>query len=80
MNSDERDNTSVHSSFKDSRALISYSVDWADNASEQEKKAAKKTSAEVSKRLAEIVGKETGTYLNEASPYVTSPLSTMSQA
>ncbi|KAF3893398.1 FAD-binding PCMH-type domain-containing protein [Trichophyton interdigitale] len=69
VNSDERDNTSVHSSFKDSRALISFSVDWADNASEQEKKRAKKTSAEVSKRLAEIVGKETGTYLNEASPY-----------
>ncbi|KAF3479904.1 FAD binding domain-containing protein [Arthroderma uncinatum] len=69
VNSDERDNTAVHSSFKESRGLLSFGANWADDASEEEKRTAKKTLTEVIRRYAGIVGENTGTYLNEANPY-----------
>ncbi|KAK2850642.1 hypothetical protein FQN49_005465 [Arthroderma sp. PD_2] len=69
VNSDERDNTASHSSYKESRALLSFSANWTDDAPEEEKRRAKMTLIELTKRFAEIVGKDTGTYLNEANPY-----------
>lgn len=44
-------------------------TDWADDAPESEKRKKKMRAVEVSKRLAEIVGKGGGTYVNEANPY-----------
>lgn len=44
-------------------------TNWADEASEDEKRRRKFRAVEVSKRLAQIVGTDGGTYLNEANPY-----------
>lgn len=44
-------------------------TDWADNASESEKRQKKLRAVEVSKRLTEIVGEDGGTYFNEANPF-----------
>lgn len=65
----ERDNTAVHPIWKKSRVIFSMGVNWADDASETEKKRKKQSSVEISKRLAKIVGSEGGTYINEANPY-----------
>ncbi|KAK2741352.1 hypothetical protein FQN57_005636 [Myotisia sp. PD_48] len=69
VNSAERDNTAVHESFKDSRGLLNFGANWADDAPPEEKRQAKLTLIELTKRLVEIVGKDTGTYVNEANPY-----------
>ena len=68
MNSAERDNTAVHPTWKDSRAIFSLGTDWADDAPAEEKLRKKQQAVEASKRLAEIVGPDRGTYVNEANP------------
>ncbi|ERF73264.1 hypothetical protein EPUS_03096 [Endocarpon pusillum Z07020] len=69
VNSAERDNTAVHPTWKDSRALFSLGTDWADDASAEEKLRKKLQAVEISKRLGDIVGPDGGTYVNEANPY-----------
>ena len=68
MNNDERDNTAVHPAWKESHGVFSMSSDWPDNASEEVKKRGKQRVVEISNRLAEIVGPDGGTYVNEANP------------
>jgi hypothetical protein len=68
VNVDKRDETSVHSTWKESVALFSLSVNWPDDASEAEKKRLKKMLVEASLKLEHIVGEGSGTYLNEANP------------
>jgi hypothetical protein len=68
VNNDERDHTAVHSIWKDSCALFSISVDWADNAPISEKKAKKQKLVDISNQLTRIVGPGGGTYINEANP------------
>lgn len=68
VNPAERANTAVHPIWARSRALFSFSADWAENASDAEKRRKKKMLVEMSKRLGNIVGKDTGTYINEANP------------
>lgn len=69
MNSQTRDSTAVHSAWKTSRGLFSLSTDWDDDVPESEKRSRKQQGVEISKRLAKIVGKDGGTYINEANPY-----------
>ncbi|KAF8244059.1 FAD-binding domain-containing protein [Wilcoxina mikolae CBS 423.85] len=55
---------------KHSRAIMSFGVDWADDAPISEKRRKKMQAVEFSKRLEGIVGREgAGTYVNEANPY-----------
>jgi hypothetical protein len=68
VNNDERDNTALHPIWKESHGLFSLSTDWPDNASEETKKEKKETQVEISNRLADIVGPDGGTYVNEANP------------
>jgi hypothetical protein len=69
VNSQSRDDTSVHSIWKESQAILSLGADWEDEAPESEKRRMKLMAVEASKRLAEIVGGDGGTYVNEANPY-----------
>ncbi|KAE8371861.1 hypothetical protein BDV26DRAFT_298399 [Aspergillus bertholletiae] len=69
VNNDERDNTAIHDVWKHSHALLSISVDWADTATESEKRAKRHEAVELSRKLTDIVGEEGGTYVNEANPY-----------
>jgi hypothetical protein len=64
----ERDNTAVHEIWKDSHALLSISVNWLDNATACEKEEKRHQMVQLSKRFTEIVGRDGGTYVNEASP------------
>jgi hypothetical protein len=64
----ERDRTAVHPIWKNSRALLSFGTDWADDAPAEEKSRKKKQAVEVSERLGKIVGPNGGTYVNEANP------------
>lgn len=49
--------------------MFSLSTDWADRATEAAKTRKKQNTVKVSKKLAETVGKDGGTYFNEANPY-----------
>ncbi|KAK2750863.1 hypothetical protein FQN55_001434 [Onygenales sp. PD_40] len=69
VNSRERDNTAVHEVWKKSAALMSFGADWEDNAPQEDKHRIKKGLVKLTEKLGEIVGKEGGTYINEASPY-----------
>lgn len=73
MKSDKRDETSVHSVWKESRAIFSLGINWANDASTEEKTRKKRLTQDVSKRFTEIVGKRGGTYVNEANPSVSPP-------
>jgi hypothetical protein len=68
VDSSQRDKTAVHPIWKESRAIFSFGVDWVDNASASEKRRKKQQAVEMSYRLAEIVGPQGGTYINEANP------------
>jgi FAD/FMN-containing dehydrogenase len=68
VNPAERGNTAVHPVWEGSRALFSFSANWSDDATNAEKKRKKEMLVEMSKRLGSIVGKDSGTYLNEANP------------
>lgn len=68
VNNDERDNTAVNDIWKQSHALLSISVDWADNATASEKHEKRLHAVQLSEGLARIVGSEGGTYINEANP------------
>jgi hypothetical protein len=69
VNSQLRDQTSVHNIWKESRAILSMGANWADEAPEKEKRRMKLLAVEASRRLAQIVGRNGGTYVNEANPY-----------
>jgi hypothetical protein len=69
VDSKSRDLTSVHNIWKRSRALMSMGANWKDDAPESEKRRMKLLAVEASKRLADIVGKNGGTYVNEGNPY-----------
>ncbi|KAH7094404.1 FAD/FMN-containing protein [Paraphoma chrysanthemicola] len=69
VDSRNRDNTAVHSIWKSSRGVFSLGTDWADEAPESEKHAKRLRAVEISKRLAQIVSRDGGTYVNEANPY-----------
>ncbi|BCS23428.1 FAD/FMN-containing protein [Aspergillus puulaauensis] len=69
VNNDERDNTAVHDIWKKSHALLSISIDWADNATEAEKHKKRLHAVHMSETFSEIVGSDDGTYINEANPY-----------
>ncbi|KAK5788537.1 hypothetical protein VI817_009495 [Penicillium citrinum] len=69
VNNDERDNTAVNGIWKQSHALMSISIDWADNATELEKHEKRLHAVQISKGFTEIVGQQGGTYINEANPY-----------
>jgi FAD/FMN-containing dehydrogenase len=49
--------------------VFSLGTDWADDAPESEKHSKKLRAVEISNRLAQIVGRDGGTYVNEANPY-----------
>lgn len=68
VNDDERDNTAVHEIWKKSHALLSISVDWADNATETEKHKKRLHAVQISESFSKIVGSDDGTYINEANP------------
>lgn len=68
VNNDERDNTAVHDIWKRSHALLSISIDWADNATEAEKHKKRLHAVQMSETFSEIVGSDDGTYINEANP------------
>lgn len=68
VNNDERDNTAVNKIWKHSHALLSISVDWADNATVSEKHEKRLHAVQLSNGLAKIVGTDGGTYINEANP------------
>ncbi|CAI7572633.1 unnamed protein product [Penicillium manginii] len=68
VNNDERDNTAVNKVWKHSHALMSISIDWADNATEYEKHEKRLRAVMISKNLTGLVGPEGGTYINEANP------------
>jgi len=70
VNNDERDNTAVHSIWKESHYLFSISVNWADDAPIYDKKQKTKTLVEISNRLTGIVGPDGGRYINEGNPSV----------
>ncbi|KAL2818747.1 hypothetical protein BDW59DRAFT_181875 [Aspergillus cavernicola] len=69
VNNDERDNTAVNEIWKHSHALLTISVDWANNATESEKHEKRLHAVGISETLTKIVGSEGGTYVNEANPY-----------
>jgi hypothetical protein len=69
VDSRARDSTSVHEMWKQSRTVFSMSANWPDDAPESEKRRRKARAVEVSRRMEEIVGKNGGTYVNEANPY-----------
>lgn len=69
VNSQYRDQTSVHDIWKRSRAILSMGANWADEAPEEEKRRIKLLAVEASKRLMQIVGRGGGTYVNEGNPY-----------
>lgn len=68
VNPEKRDETSVHPAWKESVGVFSMGINWADDASEAEKKRLKEMPVEASLRLEDIVSKAGGTYLNEANP------------
>ena len=68
VNSAERDNTAVHTIWKESRAILSFGADWADDTPSNEKQRRKLELVEATKKLAEISGPRGGTYMNEANP------------
>lgn len=68
VNNDERDNTAVNNIWKHSHALMSISIDWADNATKSEKHKKRLHAVMMSKNFTKIVGAEGGTYINEANP------------
>jgi hypothetical protein len=68
VNNDERDNTAVNEIWKHSHALLSVSIDWANNATESEKHEKRLHAVQISETLTKIVGSEGGTYVNEANP------------
>ncbi|KAL4897457.1 FAD binding domain protein [Aspergillus ambiguus] len=69
VNNDERDNTAVHDIWKHSHALLSVSTNWKDNATNSEKSKKRQHMVWLSRQLTKIVGKDGGTYVNEANPY-----------
>ncbi|CAI7619960.1 unnamed protein product [Penicillium pancosmium] len=69
VNNDERDNTAVNNIWKHSHALMSISIDWADNATKSEKHEKRLQAVMMSKNFTKIVGAKGGTYINEANPY-----------
>jgi hypothetical protein len=68
VNPAKRDETSVHPVWKESVGVFSLAADWPDDASDAEKTRLKKMLVKASLRLEEIIGKEGGTYVNEANP------------
>jgi hypothetical protein len=68
VNPAERQNTAVHPIWEHSRALFSFSTNWADDAATDEKKRKKEQLVDISRRLGSIVGRGGGTYINEANP------------
>jgi hypothetical protein len=68
VNSDQRDKTAAHPAWKEGRAIFSIGVDWNDDAPEKEKRRKKQNLVQISKHLGRIVGKDGGTYANEANP------------
>ncbi|EXJ69227.1 oxidoreductase [Cladophialophora psammophila CBS 110553] len=69
VNSATRDNTSVHPSWRDGRAIMSFGTNWEDEAPETEKHQKRLQLVEMSKRWTKIAGPDAGTYVNEANPF-----------
>jgi hypothetical protein len=68
VNPAERNNTSVHPVWRDSRAVMSFGTNWNDTASDAEKRRKKQLLVDISKRWGKIAGPSGGTYANEANP------------
>ncbi|KAK5411719.1 hypothetical protein LTR90_008093 [Exophiala xenobiotica] len=64
----ERNNTSVHPVWRDSRAVMSFGTNWNDTASDAEKLRKKQLLVDISKRWGRIAGPSGGTYANAANP------------
>lgn len=69
VNPTQRSKTSVHPIWASARTIMSYGIDWPNNATEAEKKKRKQMLVEISLELEKIVGLDGGTYVNEANPY-----------
>ncbi|PGH10938.1 hypothetical protein AJ79_05184 [Helicocarpus griseus UAMH5409] len=69
VNSQERDSTAVHEIWKKSAALMSFSANWKDDAPAAEKRKMKQGLVRLTDKFGKIVGKDGGTYVNEANPY-----------
>ncbi|OAG40581.1 hypothetical protein AYO21_05282 [Fonsecaea monophora] len=69
VNSTTRDNTSVHPSWREGRAVMSFGTNWDDEAPETEKHQKRLQLVEMSKRWTKIAGPAGGTYANEANPF-----------
>ena len=59
----------MHPVWLEGRTVFSLGVDWANHASDDEKKRAKELLVQVTLDLKKIVGSGGGTYINEANPY-----------
>lgn len=68
VNSEGREDTSVHPVWKEGRGVLSFGVDWNDTATGSERKAKKEQLVQISKRWDDIAGPDGGTYVNEANP------------
>ena len=68
VNSAERNFTSVHPSWREGRAVMSFGTNWEDTAPETEKHQKRLQLVDISKRWAAIAGPNGGTYVNEANP------------
>ena len=68
VNPAERNKTSVHPVWLDSRAVMSFGTNWNDTASDAEKLRKKLLLVDISKRWGKIAGPNGGTYANEANP------------
>ncbi|OAP54750.1 hypothetical protein AYL99_11198 [Fonsecaea erecta] len=64
-----RENTSVHPSWRDGRAVMSFGTNWEDDAPEAKKHQKRLELVEMSRRWAQIAGPDAGTYMNEANPF-----------
>jgi len=68
VNPAERNKTSVHPVWHNSRAVMSFGTNWNDTASDAEKRRKKQLIVDISKRWGNITGPSGGTYANEANP------------
>lgn len=68
MNPAARAETAVNPQWDLSNGVLSFSIDWAEDAPEDEKRAKRLRLVEMSNKYDAVAGPESGTYINEANP------------
>lgn len=69
VNPAERANTAVNPQWDLGNGVLSFGLDYSDEAPEEEKRAKRQRLVEISNLYDEIAGPESGAYINEANPY-----------